>query len=33
MTDVESAETVLTHWEDLVDAPEQVWRWIAAPGY
>lgn len=33
MTDVESAETVLTHWEDLVDSPEQVWRWIAAPGY
>ena len=33
MTNVESAETVLMHWEGLVDAPEQVWRWVAAPGY
>lgn len=33
MIETESTETVLTHWEGLVDAPEQVWRWVAAPGY
>ena len=33
MIETESTETVLSHWESLVDAPEQVWRWVAAPGY
>ena len=33
MTDSESNETLLTHWEGLIDVPEQVWRWVATPGY
>ena len=31
MTDSESNETLLTHWEGLIDVPEQVWRWVATP--
>ena len=32
MTDSESNETLLTHWEGLIDVPEQVWRWVATLG-
>lgn len=33
MTDAHPAESLLTYWEGLVDAPEQVWRWVATPAY